>query len=92
MKFEFKEPCNREELIKEAILIEINKNKDSLFIKLKGLLKRREHFSNLINYDEMSKDDSVESAKINIDILEIEKQIENIEITINTIDALWKNQ
>ena len=78
MKFEFKEPCNREELIKEAILIEINKNKDSLFIKLKGLLKRREHFSNLINYDEMSKDDSVESAKINIDIFADGADLETI--------------
>ena len=61
-----------------------------MFIKLKGLLKRREYFSSLINYDEMSNDDSAESAQTNIDILEFEKKIADIEITINTIQRLWE--
>lgn len=86
-----KEPTNRNELLKHEVLVELEKNKNSLFIKLKGLLKRRQYFSNL-NYEKMSNDDSNESAKVNIDILNIEKNIDEIEITINTIQKLWETQ
>jgi len=85
-----KELTNRKELLKADILNELNKVSDKHFKTLRGLLAKREHFSNL-TFDKFTQEDHIESSETNSKIMEVEKLIEDLKITIDVVENLWQS-
>lgn len=83
-----KEPTNRKELLKADILNELNKVSDKHFKTLRGLLKRREYFTNL-TFEKFTQEDHTESSETNSKIMEVEKLIEDLKIAIDTVETIW---